>query len=167
MSARDETIVGGRQLDDLLQTLPGKMQKNVNRAGLRAGAAVFLEEVKQRIPVASGDLRNSARVTTRAKGATVSASVKVGNRVAWYSHLVEFGTKPHDIKSKQPNGSLSFDGTTVRSVMHPGTRAQPFMRPAAEAGFPAAIQAVTAKIRQRLTKEGLNAAPPLPPDTDE
>lgn len=155
MSARDEVIVGGRQLDETLATLPGKLQKNIQRTALRAGAAVYLREVQARIPVDSGQLRASARVTSRAQGPTVSASVKVGNFVAWYAHMVEFGTRPHMIRAK-PGSALRFGGVTRQQVNHPGTRARPFMRPAADAGFSAAIQAYTKKLRERMTRAGLN-----------
>lgn len=166
MSARDEVIGGGAELDDLLRTLPVKMHKNINRAGLRAGAAVFLAEVKQRIPKDSGRLEASARITTRARGDEVSASVKVGNSVAWYAHLAEFGTRPHIIRAA-PGGAMRFGGVEARTVHHPGTTGHPFMRPAADAKLADAVQAVTAKIRQRLTKQGLNLPPALPADPSE
>lgn len=195
MSTRDEVVQGGRETQDLLDTLPGKMQKNINRAGLRAGAVVFLAEVKQRIPVASGDLRDSARVTTRARGAEVSASVKVGNSVAWYAKQVEYGTRPHYIKvSDQDRGpgrrkgrkgrpgtreTLASISTVNRrvlqiganfvgpSVHHPGARARPFMRPTADNKLPEAIAAITKKIRERLTKQGLNSPAPGPQEMPE
>lgn len=165
VSARDELIVGGRELDELLKTLSLRLQKNISRSALRAGAAVMLQEVRTRIPVASGDLVRSARITTRARGTDISASVKVGNSVAWYAHLVEFGTRQHRISGK--NGrALRFGNVTVQSVLHPGTRARPFMRPSAEAGFAAAIRAVGNKYRERLTKQGLNAPAPIPMDPE-
>lgn len=167
MSARDEVIGGGRQLDDLLQTLPAKMQKNINRAGLRAGTAVLLAEVKQRIPTDTGQLAASARITTRARNGEVSASVKVGNFVAWYANMVEFGTRPHKIKPKRDGGVMRFGGMVAREVDHPGTEAQPFMRPSIDAKFPEVIAAITAKIRQRLTAQGLNVPPPMPSDPEE
>lgn len=105
MSTRDEAITGGRELDELLKTLPEKMQKNINRAGLRAGAVVLREEVKRNVPVESGDLRNSVRITSRIRntdvsatlgaGAQVSVSVKAGNSIAYYARFVEYGTRPH------------------------------------------------------------------------
>lgn len=165
MSTRDEVIAGGRELDDLLKTLPLKLQKNISRAALRAGAAVMLQEVRTRIPVASGDLQRSARITTRARGTNISASVKVGNSVAWYAHLVEFGTRRHRITAK-PGSAMRFAGVTVHSVLHPGTRARPFMRPAAGAGFAAAVRAVGNKYRERLTNAGLNAPAPIPMDPE-
>lgn len=193
MSTRSEVVQGGRETQDLLDTLPGKMQKNINRAGLRAGAVVFLAEVKQRIPVASGDLRDSARVTTRARGAEVSASVKVGNKKAWYANLVEYGTRAHYVKvsdiDRGRGRGVGRRGTAARretlasvstvnrrvlqiganfvgpSVHHPGARPRPFMRPTADNKLPEALAAVTKKIRERLTKQGLNAPAPLPPES--
>lgn len=165
MSTRDEVIGGGAALHALLQTLPGKLQKNINRTGLRAGAAVFLAEVKQNIPVARGALRSTARISTRARGAEVSASVKVGGKHkgvdAWYAHLVEYGTRPHKILPKTQGGAMQFGGIQTRSVDHPGTRARPFMRPAVDAKFREAIDAVQAKIRQRLAANGLNVPDPV------
>lgn len=166
MSAENTTIVGGRQLDDLLKTLPAKVEKNIMRAALRAGASVMLEEVKQRIPADTGQLRASARITTRGKQGSVSASVKVGNFVAWYAHLVEFGTKRHIIKAKR-DSAVRFGGITVEQVNHPGTTGHPFMRPAAEAKFGESIQAVEKKVRERLTKQGLNVPAATPSDPEE
>ena len=195
MSAQDQTLVGGRELSDLLQTLPVKMEKNIMRSALRAGAVQMLEEVKQRIPADTGQLRASARITTRGKAGAVSASVKVGNFVAWYAHLVEFGTKPHYISvSDQDRGAgrgigrrgsanrqetLASISTVNRrvlqigsnfvgpSVYHPGTSPRPFMRPAAEAGFAPSVAAVQKKVRERLNKQGLNTPDRTAGDPEE
>lgn len=167
MATRDDVISGGRQLNDLLQTLPEKMERNILRAALRAGAAEVLREVKQRIPVSSGQLQASARITTRYRKGTVTASVKVGNFVAWYAHLVEFGTRPHVIVPRNPGGALRVNGAEVRSADHPGSRAQPFMRPAADASLQPAIATITAKIRQRLTNAGIDNPEPVPLDPTE
>lgn len=166
MTTRDEVISGGAELDALLRTLPDRMQKNVNRTGLRAGAAVFLAEVKQNIPVSSGDLLKTARISSRAAGGGVSVSVKVGGKHkgvdGWYAHLVEYGTRPHVILPKKQGGAMQFGGIKTRLVDHPGTRARPFMRPAVDSKFPEAVAAIQAKIRQRLAAQGLNTPDPAP-----
>jgi HK97 gp10 family phage protein len=167
MATRDQNINGGADLDRLLQTLPTKLERNIMRAALRAGAAEILPEVQNRIPTDSGQLRASARITTRYRKGEVSASVKVGNFVAWYAHLVEFGTRPHRIVPKNPGGVLRFGGLEVRSVDHPGIRPQPFMRPAADASLERAIARVTAKIRERLTNAGIDTPAPTPSDPEE
>lgn len=160
----DENIVGGKELADLLATLPTKVEANIMRSALRAGAKVYLDQVKQNIPVASGILRDSARITTRkTKDGKISASVKVGNRQAFYAHMVEFGTRPHIIKAK-PGSALNVNGSEVKSVNHPGIAPRPYMRPAADAKFGAAVAAVTLQIRKRLTKAGLSVPAATPPD---
>lgn len=166
MSTTDTTISGGRELDDLLKTLPAKMEKNIMRAAVRAGAAVMREEVRSRVPTKSGALAKSVRITTRAKRGEITASVKAGNRTAFYAQMVEFGTRPHIIKAK-PGSALDVPGNPLREVNHPGNRAHPFMRPAAEAAFSASVDAVKEKIRERLTNAGLNTPAPVPLDPQE
>lgn len=162
MSTRDSNIVGGRELADLLATLPLKIEKNITRTALRAGAKVYLDEVRATIPSDTGALRKSARITTRmAKGGKASASVKVGNKVAYYAQMVEFGTRAHTIKAP-PGSAMNVNGRDYKTVDHPGSAPRPFMRPAAEAKFEEAIEAFRQKIRERLTIQGINT-PDTPP----
>jgi len=157
----DEVIVGGRELANFLQQLPVKVEKNILRAALRAGGIVFREEARDNVPVEDGDLKASIRVTTRMKRGTIYASVKAGGRRAPHWHWVEFGTKPHKIKAKKQK-ALAFGGNIARVVDHPGARPKPYMRPALDAKSTAAIAAVAAKIRERLTREGINIPAPEP-----
>lgn len=155
----DERIVGGRQLDEFLKTLAPKVEKNIMRSALRAGAAVYRAKTMEYVPVRLGDLRKSVRISAGSKGGKVTASVKVGNRKAWYGPLVEFGTQPHKIKPKDAR-ALEIGGTVVREVDHPGATPHPFMRPAADASHAAATAAVATKIRQRLTLLGIDVPAP-------
>jgi HK97 gp10 family phage protein len=177
----DQAITGGRELDELLRTLPGKVQKNINRAMLRAGAVVLRDEVKQNVPVQSGDLRNSVRITSRARGEEVSASVKAGNSVAYYARFVEYGTRPHLVQIddrdrginrrtgrqisvttiNRQRRSLQIGGNLIGpSVQHNGARPKPFMRPAVDTALPRAIDAMKKKLRERLTNQGLDVPAP-------
>lgn len=161
-----ENINGGAALDDLLRTLPVKVETNIMRSALRAGARVYLDQVKQELSAISktGALLASARITTRkGRDGKISASVKVGNRQAFYAQMVEFGTRPHVIKAK-PGSAMNVNGSEVKTVNHPGIRPRPFMRPAAEAKFTEAVAAVQAQVRKRLTKEGLAVPESTPPD---
>lgn len=155
----DRVIIGGRELDAMLQQLPVKIERNILRAAMRAGANEFKKAARDGVPVADGVLRASIRVTTRTKKGTVYASLKAGGRRAPHWHWVEFGTAAHKIKAKRDH-ALSFGGTTVREVDHPGARAQPFMRPAFDSAAAAAIAAAAAKIRERLTLAGINVPAP-------
>lgn len=57
-------------------------------AALRAGAELVEAEAKARVPVASGDLRNSIHVEQDGDDIRVIA----GDDSVFYGHLVEFGT---------------------------------------------------------------------------
>ncbi len=158
----DETISGGRELDAFLQTLAIKVEKNILRSGLRAGANKFKEGAKAGVPVRDGVLRQSIRVASGAKGGTVFAYVKAGSKKAWYWRFVEFGTSAHVIVGKR-SGLMRVGGHFVRTVNHPGARARPFLRPAFDAKASAALVAIGAQIRARLTKEGINVPAPFIP----
>ena len=78
----------------------------------------------------TGELRDSLGVEVQGD------RVIVGPKAA-HAPFVEFDTKPHVIEPKKPGGVLAFKvgGTTVfaKRVNHPGTTAQPFVRPAYDA----------------------------------
>ena len=155
----EQSIISGRELDAFLQQLPVKVERNILRAAMRAGANEFKKAAKDGVPVDDGDLKASIRVTTRTKGSTVYASLKAGGRKAPHWHWVEFGTATHKIKAK-PGHALSFGGVTVQDVNHPGAKPKPFMRPAFDSAAAVAIAAAAAKIRERLTKQGINVPAP-------
>lgn len=159
MSADDLIISGGKKLDELLKTLAPKVQKNVMRSAARAGAVVYRDRVKELVPVHLGELKKSIRITTKSQKGIVSASLKAGNKKAWYAKLVEFGTRPHTIKPKDAK-ALEIGGVVVEQVEHPGAQQRPFMRPGADASHAAALAAVVSKLRERLTLAGLDVPPP-------
>lgn len=183
--ADDRTISGGRELSQFLQQLPAKIEKNIMRAALRAGAAEIRKEARELVPVEMGDLRRSIRVSAKAKGGKVQASVKAGDKKAFYAHMVEFGTKPHLIKVREEDRPINYKLTRKRGVLtrvsmrtinrrglmignnfvgpkvdHPGARPSPFLRPAFDNAGDRAIKAIGDKIRERLTKQGINAPAP-------
>lgn len=159
MASNDQTILGGRALDDALKTLAPKIEKNIMRSALRAGVNIIKNEAKQEVPVKTGTLRKSLRVSTRSKNGTITAVLKADSRIAPHAHLVEFGTRPHKIKPR--NGeALRIGGHVVADVEHPGSRPKPFFRPSFDSKAPQAIAAVAEQIRKRLTKEGINVPAP-------
>lgn len=179
----DQNIRGGRELQKFLNTLPANIEKNIMRSALGAGARVVAKEIRARAPVGppsdegariyggyAGALRDSVRVTTKVRrDGKIVAGVRVGGKGksgadVFYAHMVEFGTRPHTIKAR-PGGALSFGGGSrtagpIVEVMHPGTRPQPFVRPAFDAVTSSAVSAVAEQIRKRLTKEGINVPAP-------
>lgn len=155
MAERLLNITGAQALDDYLQQLPAKVERNVLRGALRAGALVVLPAAKANIHQISGDLARSLRVRTGAKAGRVRAVVQSKN---FEAPFVEFGTRAHTITAKGRK-SLSVGGLFFQSVDHPGARPHPFMRPALDANAAAAVVAAAEYIKTRLAvKNGLDTA---------
>lgn len=153
----DLKVDGLAELERRLSELPTKLAKNIMRGALRAGGGVFRAEAKTRVPVASGALRDSIRVSARLKGTEVTARVTAGGRTrkgdAFYAHMVEFGTQAHAIRSKYAK-PLMINGRFVRGeLQHPGASARPFMRPTFDGGAQRAVGAIAKYIADRLAKE--------------
>lgn len=148
-------VKGLRELQTFLDQLPAKVERNILRGALRAGANVIKPVAQGQIRHVSGELARSLKVRSNARGGTVTASVYT--RV-FYAPFLEYGTKPHEIKTKN-GGALSFGGGFVKSVDHPGARAYPFLRPAMDSQAGAAVIAAAEYARLRLsTKHGLDTA---------
>lgn len=162
MAANDENILGGAQLAQFLATLPAKVEQNIMRSALRAGAAVIRTEAKVLAPVDRGALRASIKISAKARRGQITVAVKAGGKSAPHAQLVEYGTRPHQIEPKDA-AALSIAGTAVASIDHPGAKPSPFMRPALDSKSSDAIAAVSAQISKRLTKEGINVPAPEVP----
>lgn len=146
---------GLRELGQALDTLPDKLQVNVMRGALRAGARVILNDAKSRVPVKSGRLRDSLKVSTSGKGGEPKATVRTRE---FYAPFVEYGTGAHKIVAA-PKGVLRFLDEAVAVVDHPGTAPKPFMRPALDAQATAAVVAAAEHMKKRLAnKHGLDTA---------
>ncbi|MEH6957220.1 HK97-gp10 family putative phage morphogenesis protein [Neobacillus drentensis] len=93
--------------------------------------ATFVEaEAKQRAPVDTGDLRR--RITHVTQHTDDESRAKIGTNLE-YAPVIEEGSKPHKIKRNDGKPlKIKIDGkwVTVDEVNHPGTKAQPFLRPA-------------------------------------
>ena len=153
--ASEFEIAGLADLQKQLDTLPVNIEKKLMRGALRAGQKLVLDRAKQGIHNVSGDLAASLRISTSVRAGTVKATVKVGNKKAWYARFVEFGTAAHLITPK--NGqALSFGGKEYASLSHPGAKKKPFMRPALDsAAVPESdvFKAVANYLQGRITKE--------------
>jgi HK97 gp10 family phage protein len=158
-------ITGGKELAQLLQQLPTKLEKNIMRGALRAGAQVIAKEAKLNVPVQDGDLKATVRVSTNAKRGRVEAKAKAGGKKAWYAAIVEFGATPHIINAK--NGKMlkfkAKDGRNIKiaQVFHTGFIAKPYLRPALDSKAGESIVATGNYIRQRLNEQGINGVPTL------
>lgn len=160
----DVKINGLAELQKALDTLPEKIQTNIMRGALRAGAKVIASDAKGTAAFVdrTGALRESIRVTTSVRGGIAKASVVSGpsktNPVPFYARFVEYGTKAHIIKAKA--GKLLAIG--VSQVLHPGAKKHAFMRPAFDGKAQAAIEASREYVRARLLKKhGIDIPAPI------
>jgi HK97 gp10 family phage protein len=129
---------GFRELDRALAKLERGPTVEQERAALRAGGQLIVEEARRLVPVDTGDLRDSiavtddrdARVYGKVNGADVSVFVgPVGSTEegdVYYARFVEFGTRRHG--------------------------AQPFMRPAIAAKRGDAERLVTSMLTDAVLK---------------
>ncbi len=161
----ETTIKGLAALDKLLKELPQKLERNIIRSALRAGAKVIEDEAKQQLEghTRTGQLLDSIRASVRLRKGVPVATIKAGGRGnksqrgAFYAHMVEFGTAAHFIKPKSAK-SLFIAGVMRNGVDHPGAQPVPFMRTAMDVAATAAVQAFGEQLKKRLTKQGLDTA---------
>jgi HK97 gp10 family phage protein len=153
---------GAKELEAALRELPKRIGKAAIRRALKKVAQPIAEDAKARVAVSSGRLQRRIQVATtlskrqrrsRARGADPNrVDVYIGAAPARHAHLVEFGSGPRRHKK------------TRKSV---GTMpAQPFLRPAWDAGKHQAldqlerllwqeIDKAARALRRRLAKAGL------------
>lgn len=149
--AKEVAVKGLKELDAFLKRLPAKVEGNILRGALRAGAKVILTEAKVLVPVGppnaenvrlygghEGALRDSIRISTSRRKGDVKASVKAGGKNkktgadVFYAHFIEFGT---------------VKGNAI-----------PFLRPSLDSKQGEAVVAVGNNIKKKLaTKHGINA----------
>ena len=129
-------IEGGERLQQVMgnaQFIRGPLKTFLTRSAF----IVELKE-KEKAPVDTGRLRSSITTVLQPMKALVGPTV-------FYAPYVEYGTRPHwapkgalqpwASRHGFPAGSLG-DFLVRRAIAKRGTRAQPFMRPAAQASLP-------------------------------
>ncbi|MFD7410150.1 HK97-gp10 family putative phage morphogenesis protein [Kitasatospora purpeofusca] len=99
-----------------------------SREATKRAANDMVNHAKSLAPVDTGRLRSS--IVAIPQGGRFTYTVTIGTNVE-YAADVEYGTAPHVIVPKDKK-ALWWPGAAhpVARVNHPGTRAQPFMRPA-------------------------------------
>lgn len=168
----DLGVKGGEELARALLEFTPNLEKNMMRGAMRAGAKVIADEAKNRVPVDSGELKDSIRVRAgRIRAGKVLFYVQAGSskpikkkgadgkteyKNPWYAHLVEFGVKSHPIIAGGGTkaGKVLAAGARIlgEKVDHPGTAAKPFMRPALDSKASSAIEAIADYLRKRIQK---------------
>lgn len=172
MASELVNVAGLKELNDMLQQLPVRVEKNIMRTAIGAASRVVRDRAKELAPVDSGQLRKSIRSgSTRVRAGSAQVTVSAG---AWYARFLEFGTasfytgdgktvgKPYKIPKRSRTGKVSRNkkalafsggGVVVNNVTHPGVRPKPFMRPAFDQATAPAIEAFRQHVIARLAKE--------------
>lgn len=162
--------------------LPGQFTRNVLRGAARAAVKVIAEGAKDRS--ISDEVSDAIKTTVKSEETRVIGKVQVKGKGAYIAPWLEYGTSEHFISvddsqrqgrsvnrinrlAKEPGSSHSlvingkFVGTTV---LHPGARAHPFLRPSLDNDASAAIAAAQGYIKSKVTKRGI--APGSEPEGD-
>lgn len=153
MGSDEIKVAGLSELKKMLEGMPANVEKNIMRGAVRKGTKYMETIARNYVPVKTGALKKSIRTSVRIVNGDVRATLKVGGKGARHAHLIEFGTKPHLVKS--PDGVLKVFGKFFKSVQHPGSRMRPFMRPALDAGRYNALNVVAEYVRLRINRANL------------
>lgn len=168
------TVSGKSEVNAFISRVPEAMRPVLVAAARRA-AKVVAEEAKVRS--ISDEVSGAIRVSASGKGGQIIAKVQVRGPGAFKAPWLEYGTAPHFISvdesvrggrsigriNRQANEldashSLVIGGQFVGStVLHPGARPFPFLRPALDAKEGEAIAEAQRYINTRVTPQGIRA----------
>lgn len=159
------SIKGLDEIEKRLQALPEKLRRKHIRKALKDGSEIVRAEAEQRVSrivrkrpikddfllflrgpdVIGRRLKDNviSTVTVGAKGA--SARVGLDYKKVHHGHLVEFGTRPHKITIKLRGRKITLN--------HPGSAAQPFMRPAFDNKGDESVDTMIAQLAAAVEKE--------------
>ena len=115
------------------------LMKGITPVFLEEAGIVVEAEAKRLINPDTGNLRGSINHRVQLNTAIVATNVE-------YAEPVEYGTGPHRIDS-----AVKIRGVGWRHIgMHPGTKAQPFMRPAIDNNRKGLIRRLANMIRSAI-----------------
>ena len=136
MASSEVSISGLKELDEMLKTLPTKIEANVMRGALRAGQKIMLDGAKINLASItkqdSGLLEKSLRIRFARKSQKygwLRSHLYAGDKDAYYAHMVEFGTVAHYISVKKEvrpsrmtrRGRKAFGISTINEMVNRGS----------------------------------------------
>lgn len=145
-------VKGAQEVQAELLAYPAKVEQRVVRNALAAGARVVRDAARAEVPVRSGKLRRSIRVSTKARKGQVTAGVRVGNLKTgvFYAHMVLGGTQSHNIVPRRGKG-LKYADNIRRSIIHPGAKPDDFMG-RAKGSIGRALDVIVERARELIDK---------------
>lgn len=118
------------------------------RQGMREATLRVQRAAQEEVPVDTARLKNS--ITSRVIGESKSVSGVVGTKVK-YAARVEFGDGPHEPEMGPLGQWARRNGADVNAVANKirasGTRAQPYMQPAAKAQEGAVVKIIENSVK--------------------
>lgn len=176
------TVKGMDGVKQFLRSLPAKLESNVLKGALKAGADVIAEAARENCH--SDDVRAAIKTSAKVADHRVTAKIEIKGEGAYKAVWLEYGTSAHFISvddsvregrtvgrinrqgkaakkagSVGPAATLVINGKPVgETVWHPGARPHPFLRPALDLHEEQALAAMRGHIVQKMTKAGIETA---------
>ena len=145
------TFKGIEELGQVLAGFNDKFGAQVLDKILRKAAGPLVREAKRLSSNAdvTGDTTKSIGIVANRRNNSITVGPRRGNGFKGYhAHLLEYGTAPHLIKAKAAGGLLRWANGAATQVQHPGSAAQPFMRPAVDATGAAMVESIKDQCRE-------------------
>ncbi|HET7255566.1 MAG TPA: hypothetical protein VFJ46_17555 [Xanthobacteraceae bacterium] len=166
------TVRGRDEVRRFIASLPGQFERKVLRGAGRAAANVIADEARDRC--ISSAVKGSIKVRVDAPEGRVLAKVQTKGKGAYIAPWLEYGTSEHfisvdasqsggrtagRINSLHKAGSLVINGEFVGdTVLHPGAKPFPFLRPALDVKAGEAIAAAQSYINSRISRSGITGS---------
>lgn len=149
--ASEMKVEGLSELVEKMRELPKNIARNALRAGVYAGAKVVQEDAKRRAPVYTGPISAGHPPAGTLKRSIIMKQIREesGPQQQVFYVMVRYGKK---YRKQGKKGNLSQDAYYWRFVEF-GTASQPahpFMRPAFESTKMQAVEAIAAKLGERI-----------------
>ena len=110
---------------EVIAEISGRVVRGMDRAASNAA-----DRARGYAPKRTGLLAGEITHKVEVRRGEVIGFVGVKRGKAFYAHMVERGTSSHKIRRKTKRALANRERIFGREVTHPGTRAQPFLRPA-------------------------------------
>ncbi len=124
----------------------GEAASDVLLEAVRAGGQVIQQEAGSRVP----GYNDESIILIEKEVSPDAVSVEIGpDRDHFYLTFVEYGTEAHLIEPDQAQ-ALLIDGQFAAGANHPGSNAQPFLRPSFEDKVAEAEAAVAEELKRAL-----------------
>lgn len=161
----DVKVAGIKTLMKALKQLPVKSQRRVVKSAVSKASTPIVKMAKKLTPLGDGlkpdgtkreHLRKTITKTAAKvyKNGAVVVTIGPKAKAAPHAHLVDLGTKPHDIVLSKPWGRVPA-GTTIK---HPGAKPSNFLKRAVEATRQQAKAAMEKGIAKGIEREAAKLA---------